>query len=333
MDPFRSRTSTGWSSEPGTEPQFPQVRLFPVRGGPGGGDVTRTSLCHGLGLPTHPFIDRAPDRAHTGAVATRISHLFKQSFSALRYEPSAKRVRATLGGQPVVDTTHALLVWEPRRIVPIYAVPESDVLAELTESAAEVSRVPEDAKVLTPDDAFALHTAEGTALDVRVYGHAADAAAFRLADPDLDGAVLLDFWAFDWREEDQEIHAHPRDPFHRVDIVPSSRHVRVELDGMVLAESAHPVMLFEGSLPPRYYVKPEEVRWDALVATKTMSMCPYKGTANYWAPASGGKNVAWSYAKPLPESAALAGLVCFYNERTDFLVDGKRLGRPQSLFR
>ncbi|MFL4477659.1 DUF427 domain-containing protein [Paeniglutamicibacter sp. ORCA_105] len=265
-------------------------------------------------------------------MATRISHLLNQSFSALKYEPTAKRVRATLGGQPVVDTTHALLVWEPRRIVPIYAIPESDVLAELTESAAGPSPVPEDAKVLTPDDAFALHTAEGTVLDVQVPGHALEAAAFRLADPDLDGAVLLDFWAFDWREEEQSIHAHPRDPFHRVDIIPGSRHVRVELEGMVLAESSHPVMLFETHIPPRYYLRPEDVRWDALVATGTSSMCPYKGTANYWAPASGGRDVAWSYAKPLPESAALAGLVCFYNERTDFLVDGKRLGRPKTPF-
>jgi uncharacterized protein (DUF427 family) len=266
-------------------------------------------------------------------MATRISHLLMQSLSDLRFEPTSKRVRASLGGEPVVDTTRALLLWEPRRVVPIYAVPEADVLAELTESGAEIAPVPEAAKVLTPDDAFALHTAAGTALDVQVTGQALEAAAFRLADPELEGFVLLDFWAFDWLEEDQPIHAHPRDPFKRVDIIPSSRHLRVELDGLLLAESAHPVMLFETHLPPRYYLRPEEVRWDALVATETSSMCPYKGTANYWAPASGGKDVAWSYAKPLPESSAVAGLVCFYNERTDFVIDGIRVQRPESPFR
>lgn len=278
-------------------------------------------------------VDRAAAGAHTGAVATQISRLLKQSLSELRYEPSPKRVRADIGGQPVLDTTHALLVWEPRRIVPIYAVPESDVLAELTESGAEASLAPEQAKVLTPDDAFALHTAPGVVLDVKVPGHLLEAAAFRLADPALDGAVLLDFWAFDWREEDQPIQGHPRDPFHRVDIVPSGRQVRVELEGMVLAESAHPVMLFESTLPPRYYLPAADVRWDALVATQSSSICPYKGTANYWAPARGGPDIAWSYARPLPESGAIAGLVCFYNERTDVILDGRRLGRPDSPFR
>lgn len=284
----------------------------------------------GTGNGAGTGVDPGPGGAHTGAVATRISHLLNQSLSALRYEPTGKRVRAGLGGQPVLDTTHALLLWEPRRIVPIYAVPENDVLAELTASRAEVSRVPDAAGVLTPNDAFALHTAEGTALDVQVPGHAAQAAAFRLADPDLGGAVLFDFWAFDWMEEEQPIHAHPRDPFSRVDIIPSGRHVRVELEGMVLADSRHPLMLFETRIPPRYYLPPADVRWDALVATETSSMCPYKGTANYWAPASGGRNVAWSYARPLPESAALAGLVAFYNERTDFLIDGQRQSRPHT---
>ncbi|WP_411730547.1 DUF427 domain-containing protein [Paeniglutamicibacter sp.] len=266
-------------------------------------------------------------------MATRISHLLNQALPTLRYEPTSKRVRASLGGQPVLDTTHAVLIWEPRRTVPIYAVPETDVLADLAESRAEAMRAPDEAMVLTPDDAFALHTSDGTALDVQVPGHALEAAAFRLADPDLPGMVLLDFRAFDWLEEDQPIHAHPRDPFCRIDIIPSSRAVRVELEGMVLAESAHPVVLFETLLPPRYYLRSAEVRWDVLVATETSSMCPYKGTANYWAPASGGRNVAWSYAKPLPESAAIAGLVAFYHERTDLLVDGHRLGRPDSPFR
>ena len=102
--------------------------------------------------------------------------------------------------------------------------------------------------------------------------------------------------------------------------------------GTVLAESAHPVMLFEGTLPPRYYLSAADVRWDALVATQSSSICPYKGTANYWAPARGGPDIAWSYAKPLPESAAIAGLMSFYSERTDFILDGQPLARPRTPF-
>ena len=258
--------------------------------------------------------------------------LLNESLPRLRYEPTTKRVRAGLGGQPVVDTTRAVLLWEPRRIVPSYAVPLDDVLAELTESQAPVLAAGQETAILSPEHAFALHTAVGTALDVRVPGHELEAAAFRLHDPDLQGLVLLDFGAFDWLEESQPIHGHPRDPFQRIDIVKGSRHLRVELEGAVLAESAHPVMLFETHLPPRYYLPRAQVRWDELVATESSSLCPYKGNASYWAPASGGRDVAWSYAEPLAESTAIAGLVSFYNERTDFILDGHRQARPTTLF-
>lgn len=279
-----------------------------------------------------PPLDPRARRAHTGAVATRISHLINAALPELRYEPTTKRVRASLGGAPVLDSVSAVLLWEPRRVVPIYAVPESDVLAQLSVSAGAVAEVPAEAKVLTPEDAFALHTTEGTVLDVEVAGRTLPAAAFRLSDPGLPGIVAFDFRSFDWLEEDEPIDAHPRDPFKRVDVLASSRHVRVELEGMLLAESRHPRMLFETHVPTRYYVQPSEVAWDALVATNSSSKCPYKGTANYWAPASGGRDVAWSYANPLPEAAAIAGLVCFYNERTDYIVDGHRLPRPHTPF-
>lgn len=280
-----------------------------------------------------PDLDRRVRRAHTGAVATQISLLLNQSLSSLRYEPTPKRVRAYLDGTPVLDSTRALLVWEPRRIVPIYAVPEADLLANLSVSGAARLPKPEAGrKVLTPDDDFALHTAAGTALDIEVSGHAVPAAAYRPDDAELSGVVLVDFRAFDWFEEDVPIDSHPRDPFHRVDIMASTRHIRVELEGMHLADSAHPMMLFETHLPARYYLPRQDVAWDALVATERTSKCPYKGTASYWAPASGGREVAWCYREPLPESAAIAGLVCFYDERTDFIIDGQRQAHPQTPF-
>ncbi|MET0870916.1 MAG: DUF427 domain-containing protein, partial [Paeniglutamicibacter terrestris] len=199
-------------------------------------------------------VDHGCAKAHTDAVATRISHLLAASFPALRYEPTAKRVRASCAGDLVVDTRGAVLVWEPQRIVPIYAVPESALVLPLTTSGVAPQPVPASARMLTPDDAFALHTTAGTTLDLELPGRLLEAAAFRPADPDLAHLVLLDFAAFDWREEDAAIHTHPRDPFHRVDILASSSHVRVELEGMVLADSTRPLMLFETHLPPRYYL-------------------------------------------------------------------------------
>lgn len=266
-------------------------------------------------------------------MATRISDLLHQALPQLRFEPTFKRVRANLAGSPVLDSTLAVLLWEPGRICPLYAVPESDVLAQLSVSDAEPPAVPADpGKVLTPDDSFALHTAAGTALDVQLKGRTVPAAAYRLQDADLGGLVLFDFRAFDWLEEETPIDAHPRDPFHRVDITASHRHVRVELEGMHLADTTKPVVLFETNLPARFYVPSRDVAWDSLVATERTSKCPYKGTASYWAPASGGREVAWSYLNPLPESAEIAGMVCFYNERTDFIIDGKRQARPHTPF-
>jgi uncharacterized protein (DUF427 family) len=150
---------------------------------------------------------------------------------------------------------------------------------------------------------------------------------FRLADAELAGHVVLDFAGFDeWYEEDERNLAHPRDPFHRIDIVHSSRHVRVEADGETLAESRRPILLFEPPLPVRYYLAPDEVRLDRLVASPTTSMCAYKGQAAYWS--WDGRDVAWTYRQPLREAAEIAGRVAFFNERVDIAVDGERLERP-----
>ena len=148
--------------------------------------------------------------------------------------------------------------------------------------------------------------------------------------------VRLDWDAMDaWFEEDEEVYVHPRSPYARVDILPSSRSVRVERDGVVLAESSHPWILFETGLPPRYYLPKVDVRMDLLEHTDTVTHCPYKGQAEYWAARVDGRvvpDLAWSYRTPLPESQRVAGLVCFYNERVDLFVDGERQERPKTKF-
>jgi len=138
-----------------------------------------------------------------------------------------------------------------------------------------------------------------------------------------------------WFEEDEEVYVHPRDPHSRVDILPSSRSVRVERDGVVLAESTHPSILFETGLPPRWYIPKVDVRMDLLQHTDTATRCPYKGTAEYWAARVGDRllpDLAWSYRTPLPESERIAGMICFYNERVDLFVDGELQERPKTPF-
>jgi uncharacterized protein (DUF427 family) len=175
--------------------------------------------------------------------------------------------------------------------------------------------------VYDPSVPFAVHTADGEPVKV------AGTDGFRPADPELAGYVVLDFGAFDaWYEEDERNLGHPRDPFHRIDIVHSSRHVVVDAGGETLADSRRPYLLFEPPLPVRYYLPPEDVDLDRLTASLTASTCAYKGEASYWA--LDGRDVAWFYREPLREAAEVTGRIAFFNERVDISVDGEPLERP-----
>jgi len=170
-------------------------------------------------------------------------------------------------------------------------------------------------------------------------GKQARSAALRYEDSpieELRDAIRLDWDAMDaWFEEDEEVFTHARDPYTRVDILPSSRHVRVEVDGVTIAESTSPRLLFETGLPVRYYLPKTHVRMDLLAPTDTVSHCPYKGEAEWWAIQTGDElhdDLAWSYRTPLPESQKIAGLVAFYDEKVDVYVDGVLQDRPQTKF-
>ena len=249
-----------------------------------------------------------------------MSDLMTRARSDLRYEPIEQRVRASTGAQAIVDSTRAVLVWEPRRVVPSYAVPPEDIRVEPAPSPATNGDV---AGVLHPGIPFAVHTAAGE--PVSIAGRAG--AGFRLADAELAGYVVLDFDAFDaWYEEDEQVAGHPRDPYHRVDVRQSARPVRIEIDGEVVAETTRARLLFETSLPLRFYVPREDVRVE-LHATSRRTYCPYKGHASYWS-LEGLEAVAWSYEQPLPDMVAITGLVAFWDERVDVFLDGKRRTRP-----
>lgn len=250
-------------------------------------------------------------------MATKISDALQALSDELRFEPTTKRIRAMLGDDVVLDTRSAVVLWEPRRVVPCYAVPANDVVGILSPAkpAQPWSDMP---TVLHPGIPFSRHSSPGTALDVSAGGQSAAGAAFELDDPDLAGYVAFDPAAFSWLEENDAVQSHPRDPFHRVDIRHSARHVRVTAEGVALAESSNPVMVFETSLAERIYLPPEDVDWDQLIPTDSVTLCPYKGSASYWRLAGGsGEDVAWSYQEPLPLAAEIAGLVCFYDNRVD----------------
>lgn len=257
-------------------------------------------------------------------MSTTMRELIAGARDRLRHEPIEKRVRASAGGATVLDSTHAVLLWEPRRVVPTYAVPADDIHGELIAAAASNGHAD---GVLHPGIPFSVHTAAGE--PVTVAGR--DGAGFRLADDDLPGYVALDFTAFDeWYEEDDPVIGHPRDPFHRVDVRQTSRPVRIEIGGDVVADTTRARLLFETQISTRFYIPREDVTVELHPSERT-SYCPYKGRASYWSVDAGGRrrpDIAWSYEDPLPDLPQIKGLVAFWDERVDVILDGERRARP-----
>lgn len=240
----------------------------------------------------------------------------------VRVEEGRKRVRAYLGGQLVADTTRPHFVWESP-YYPTYYLPAEDVKAQLAPTG-KTERSPS--------------RGEAELFDVVVDGKTAESAARRYADSPLEtlrGLVRIDFDAMtQWFEESEPIFVHPRDPYTRVDILASSRHIRVEIDGVTVADSHQPRILFETGLRPRYYLPLTDVRMDLLRPSATETHCPYKGTANYYSVDTGTavhEDVVWYYNTPLPESQKITGLAAFYNEKLDIYVDGVLEDRKKGL--
>src|SRR5262252_6116655 len=226
-------------------------------------------------------------------------------------EPVPRRIRAFLGGEKVLDTTGALYVWE-WPYYPQYYIPLADVRRDLLVSEGHTQQ--------SRRGSFEAHTLQ------------ADSPV-----PGLARTVRFDWAALDaWFEEDEQVFVHPRNPYVRVDALRSTRPVRVELDGVVLAESPAPVMVFETGLPTRYYINPTEINFDHLIPSDTVTSCPYKGTTSrYWSVRVGDAvhpDLAWAYDFPTRQLQPIAGLVAFYNEKVDLFLDGQRLQRPKTHF-
>lgn len=276
-------------------------------------------------------------------MSVRVLDVLMRELGTLRYEPTEKRIRGLLGDATVIDSTRAVLVWEPKRVVPAYGFRlediDGDVVAapptegpEATSTGVRSVGAPKlDGRVVyDPSVPFGVHTTPGEPVTISTRSGGQEASAFRPDDPALAGHLVVDFDAFDaWYEEDEPNVGHPRDPFHRIDIVRSRRHVRVELEGEVVAESSDSYLLFEPPLPVRYYLPPEDVRTDLLRPSPTRSVCAYKGRASYWSLAAAG-NLAWSYPEPLREAAVVTDRVAFFNEHVDIVIDGTVLPRPQT---
>jgi uncharacterized protein (DUF427 family) len=231
--------------------------------------------------------------------------------------PSPKRLRVQVGSMSVADTTRALVFYESDHL-PVYYFPIKDVREEFLMVSAT--------RTDSPFKGVATHYSLNTGITL------VEDAGWRYLDPVPGCPPIADYMAFYWNkmnhwyEEDEEVFVHARDPYRRIDTLPSSRHVQVVVDGAIVADTRRPTLLFETGLNTRYYMPIADTRLDLLSPSRYISRCPYKGIANYYHLTVKGKrheNVVWYYPDPVHESARIKGLVAFYDEFVDkVIVDG-----------
>ena len=243
-----------------------------------------------------------------------------------RWITSPKRLRVLFGGAPVVDSIRANLFRGGGP--PVYYFPKDDVQQG---ALAPTARTEANAR-----GTMAL-------FDVRVGDRTAEGAAWEYTEPADDVPFLAGMLAFRWNamdawyEEEEEVFVHAKDPFKRIEAFRSARHVEVYAGGEKVADSTSPAVLLEPGHPLRYYLPKMDVRMDLLRSSETVSRCPYKGKANYYSVETENgllEDAAWCYKYPTTEAAAVAGLVCFFNERVDAVhVDGEELEKPVTNWR
>jgi uncharacterized protein (DUF427 family) len=240
----------------------------------------------------------------------------------VRTEPNYRRVRVFFGGEAVADSSRTLYLFETGHL-PVYYFPRADVRFDLLEPSGKRTHCP--------------YKGDASYYTVAAGGRRYEDAVWAYPEPIESVPQLADYVAFYWNqadawyEEDDEVFKHPRDPYHRVDVLNSSRHVQVRVGGVLVAESRRPRLLFETGLPVRFYLPKLDVNTKLLVPSPTRSRCPYKGEAVYWSVQAGAElveDIVWSYPAPIPEAPKIENLLAFYNEKTDIIVDGVPQERP-----
>ena len=239
--------------------------------------------------------------------------------------PSPKRLRVKVGDIVVADTIEGLVMYESDHL-PVYYFPIKDVRQEfLMDSATRTE---------SPYKGVASHYSLNSG------GTLVEAAGWRYLEPAPGCPPIGDYMAFYWNkinhwyEEVEEVFVHARDPYRRIDCLPSSRRVQVFVGGEMVADPRRPTLLFETGLNTRFYMPIADTRLDLFSPSRYISRCPYKGIASYYHLTVGGKrheNVVWYYPDPVHEAERIKGLVAFYDEFVDkVLVDGVEQSRPIS---
>ena len=242
----------------------------------------------------------------------------------LYFERFPRRVRTVLAGTTIADTTRGRLLHETGYL-PVLYFPESDVRTDLLQ--------PSDHSTACP------YKGSASYWTVAVGDRRAENAVWAYPVPLPDAAWLAGYLAFYWDamdawfDEDERVEGHLRDPYHRVDVRESSRHLRILANDIVIAATDRPRLLSETGLPNRFYVRPEDVRQDLLEPSEKRTVCPYKGTATYWTLRANGTvidDVAWSYETPLEDATKVANHLTFVHPGIELEIDGERMA-PDSV--
>jgi len=245
---------------------------------------------------------------------------------ALYFEDSLRRIRATLAGETVVDSRNTKLLHEHGH-VPVYYFPEADVRMDLLERSDHATRCP--------------YKGDASHWSIHVGDRVAENAVWSYPDPLDEAPPLAGYFAIywnaidEWLEEDEPAVVHARDPYTRIDVLDTSRHVEVLVAGEVVANTRRARVLLETGLPPRWYIPREDVSEEALVESDTESGCAYKGFASYWSVRAGDadeKDIAWCYRDPLRDAEPVKDHVAFLNEAVDIRLDGEGQERPVTKF-
>ncbi|KAI8577924.1 hypothetical protein K450DRAFT_200821 [Umbelopsis ramanniana AG] len=243
--------------------------------------------------------------------------------NAVVYEQSPRWIRGFHKETKIVDSKRAYLVWEGTSLIPFWAFPTSDVIGLVESDTVNGGRDGD----------------RGQWFHVKTEAETLNNAAWRFKKetpgfvPEAEDLVVFDFTKLSkWLEDDEVAFGHPRSPYSRIDVRLSSRHVKVEIDGVVVAETTSALFVYENGHPTRYYINAVDVKaLPQFTPSDYKSACPYKGVASYFTATINGQeypNIAWTYLDPVPGIERIQGRWSFWNEKLDITVDGEKLPRP-----
>ncbi len=238
----------------------------------------------------------------------------------LEWIESPKQVRVLFSGKYIANSKEVKILKETGH-PPVYYFPEKDIRMDYLHATDHSTHCP--------------FKGDANYWSVQIGDTGAENAVWSYRGPKEEAKYLAGYYAFYWDkmdawfEEDEEIYVHPRDPYVRIDTRLSSRAIRVIHDGVMMADTNRPTLLFETGFPTRYYIPKADVRMGLLAPSDTITRCPYKGNARYYSLRIRDRiheDLAWYYPTPLPEAFGVTNQVCFYHEKIhEFYVDERAL--------